>query len=52
MGAYHGKTSFETFSHFKSVMETGTPQFILNDREPPNNINPKKAAMLEKFMLH
>ena len=30
MGAYHGRFSFNTFSHFKPVMETGTGLEFLN----------------------
>jgi len=36
MGNYHGKASFDTFSHFKSVLKKGF-WFDLNWRYPPYN---------------
>lgn len=52
MGAYHGKTSFEAFSHYKSVLESGTPQMMLNLRSAPHSADQNNVANLEKMMLH
>ena len=30
MGGYHGKFTFDTFSHLKPVLETGTGMEFLN----------------------
>ena len=40
MGAYHGKATFDTFSHYKSVLKNSF-RFELNVRYPPygNNLN-------------
>ena len=40
MGAYHGKATFDTFSHYKSVLKKSF-RFELNVRYPPygNNLN-------------
>jgi aldehyde dehydrogenase (NAD+) len=42
-GRYHGKYSFDTFTHLKSVMKTGT-WFDNKLRYAPYNINKKKIA--------
>lgn len=40
MGSYHGKKSFETFSHAKSVLVKGKKE--LNIKYPPYNVNKTK----------
>lgn len=50
MGAYHGKTGFDTFSHARSVMRRGTwwdPRF----RYPPFRLPPAWMKRLLPFML-
>lgn len=47
MGAYHGKYSFQTFTHYKSVMDVGTPQFLLKRRSAPFSNDPSNAAQFE-----
>ncbi|CBY40459.1 unnamed protein product [Oikopleura dioica] len=47
IGAYHGKTSFQTFSHYKSVMDVGTPQFLLKKRSAPYSNDPANSAQFE-----
>ena len=63
IGAYHGKTSFQTFSvifaivissnivifiqHYKSVMDVGTPQFLLKRRSAPYSNDPANSAQFE-----
>ena len=37
MGGYHGKFSFDTFSHYKPVLETGTGMEFLNKLVTTNN---------------
>ena len=44
-GRYHGKYSFDTFTHLKSVMKTGT-WLDIKLRYPPYNISKKKLAKL------
>jgi len=44
-GQYHGKYSFDTFTHQKSVMKTGT-WLDLKFRYPPYSVNKKKLAKL------
>ena len=43
MGAYHGNKSFECFSHYKSVLQSGTPQFLLKTRSAPYGADVKNA---------
>jgi len=52
MGAYHGAKSFECFSHYKSVMESGTPQFMLAKRSAPFSADEKSSAFMERMMTH
>lgn len=52
MGAYHGNTSFQTFSHYKSVLESGTPQFVLTKRAAPHTCDPKTVKMMEYLMIN
>jgi len=47
IGAYHGKTSFHSFSHYKSVMDVGTPQFLLKRRSAPYSNDPANSAQFE-----
>ncbi|KMJ57688.1 aldehyde dehydrogenase [Bacillus sp. LL01] len=47
IGSYHGKNSFETFSHKKSVMKKST-KFNLSFLYPP--YSDKSIKMLKKFM--
>lgn len=44
-GRYHGKYSFDTFTHLKSVMKTGT-WLDVKLRYPPYSINKTKLAKL------
>lgn len=44
-GRYHGKYSFDTFTHLKSVMKTST-WLDIKLRYPPYSINKKKLARL------
>jgi len=46
MGAYHGKYSFDTFSHKKSVFKQGPFEFA--SRYPP--YNKKKLKWIKKLM--
>jgi aldehyde dehydrogenase (NAD+) len=46
IGAYHGKSSFETFSHHKSVLNK-TTKFDLDVRYPP--YSDKKLQMIKKL---
>jgi aldehyde dehydrogenase (NAD+) len=46
MGAYHGKYSFDTFTHFKPVMEKSN-LFDLNTRYAPYK---EKLKLLKKIM--
>lgn len=46
MGSYHGKKSFETFSHQKSVLIKGKNE--INIKYPP--ANEKKIKLVEKIM--
>lgn len=45
MGSYHGKKSFETFSHFRSVLIKG--RLEINIKYPP--YNSKKMKLMKKF---
>jgi NAD-dependent aldehyde dehydrogenases len=45
MGRYHGKKTFETFSHEKSVLVKGRPE--INVKYPPYN---EKKLKLLKFL--
>lgn len=47
MGSYHGKASFDTFSHFRSTMYRAT-WFDLKDRYPPYTEN---LYMLQKILV-
>ncbi len=44
-GRYHGKYSFDTFTHLKSVMKTGT-WLDVKLRYPPYKLSKKKMAQL------
>ncbi len=46
MGSYHGKQSFDTFTHYKSVMRRGKPDFPF--RYPP--YTDKKLSLLRQFL--
>ena len=52
MGAYHGNKSFECFSHYKSVLQSGTPQFLLKTRSAPYGADVKNAKTFEKIALN
>ena len=52
MGAYHGNKSFECFSHYKSVLQSGTPQFLLKTRSAPYGADVKNAKTFEKLALN
>ncbi len=45
IGAYHGKTSFDTFSHYKSILKKGF-LFDLNWRYPPYSKNLEKMKKI------
>jgi len=48
-GSYHGKASFDTFTHFKSIMKKSNwPDFSL--RYPPYNANLQWLKKLVKFL--
>ncbi|MHC1785541.1 MAG: aldehyde dehydrogenase family protein [Christensenellales bacterium] len=46
MGSYHGKESFETFSHHKSVLQRGKPDYPF--RFPPFTAG--KLSVLKRFL--
>ena len=46
MGSYHGKKSFETFTHYKSVLLKGKKE--LNIKYPPYNSS--KISILKKLI--
>lgn len=37
IGSYHGKHSFDAFSHKRSIYDSGIPDFLLGIRYPPYN---------------
>jgi aldehyde dehydrogenase (NAD+) len=47
MGAYHGKKSFDTFSHYKSILKTNK-NFEFNIKYPPYSLFKQR---LVKFFL-
>ena len=49
MGNYHGKASFDTFSHKKSVLKNQM-NFDLKQKYPPYNMGLKKIRKLMKFV--
>lgn len=49
MGAYHGLESFRVFSHYKSVLEQNTPQFLLKTRSAPYGADEKAIKAFEKI---
>lgn len=49
MGKYHGKASFDIFSHEKSVLESGF-RFDLNQKYPPYSTPLEKMKKLMKFL--
>lgn len=50
IGAYHGKSSFDTFSHYKSVMHQSSRNFLDPDfRYPPYTEN--KKWWMDKVMI-
>ena len=51
MGAYHGLESFRVFSHYKSVLEQNTPQFLLKTRSAPYGADEKAIKAYEKIAL-
>jgi len=51
MGSYHGSESFKTFSHYKSVLESNTPQMLLKSRSAPYGADLKNAQMYEKLSM-
>jgi len=52
MGAYHGDDSFKVFSHYKSVLESSTPQFLMKQRSAPYGADESAVKMFEKLALH
>ena len=51
MGAYHGKFSFDTFSHQKAVLKKSLRFEFANDlRYPP--LTDKKVSRLKKISIH
>ncbi|CAF4916718.1 unnamed protein product, partial [Rotaria sp. Silwood1] len=49
LGNYHGKYSFDTFSHMRSIAYIPTwAEFLISNRNPP--YNQKKTARLEKLL--
>ena len=51
MGAYHGVESFKVFSHYKSVLEQNTPQFLLKTRSAPFGADQKTIKAFEKIAM-
>ena len=51
MGAYHGVESFKVFSHYKSVLEQNTPQFLLKTRSAPFGADMKTVKAFEKIAM-
>jgi len=51
MGSYHGAESFKVFSHYKSVLESNTPQMLLKNRSAPFGADVKNAQMYEKLSM-
>jgi len=51
MGAYHGIESFKVFSHYKSVLEQNTPQFLLKTRSAPFGADQKTIKAFEKIAM-
>ncbi|MEG1393956.1 MAG: aldehyde dehydrogenase [Christensenellaceae bacterium] len=49
MGSYHGKTSFDTFSHYKSILHKSAKIDLPIRYLPPT---PKKFRQLRKFIGH
>jgi acyl-CoA reductase-like NAD-dependent aldehyde dehydrogenase len=47
MGSYHGKASFDTFSHYKSVLKKGF-RFDFNWRYPP--YTEKNLAIMRRLL--
>jgi aldehyde dehydrogenase (NAD+) len=47
MGKYHGKYSFETFSHFKSILKSSSIADPVGFAEPNKGL---VMSILEKFM--
>jgi aldehyde dehydrogenase (NAD+) len=48
MGAYHGKTGFDTFSHYKSIVDKKTWIDLPMRYQPYNKINEKLLRMFLK----
>jgi len=51
MGAYHGVESFKVFSHYKSVLEQNTPQFLMKTRSAPFGADAKTIKAFEKIAM-
>ena len=49
MGNYHGKASFDTFSHKKSVLKNQM-NFDIKQKYPPYNMGLEKIRKLMKFL--
>uniref|UniRef100_H2Z8X6 Aldehyde dehydrogenase n=1 Tax=Ciona savignyi TaxID=51511 RepID=H2Z8X6_CIOSA len=49
MGAYHGKHTFDTFSHNRSCLIDGNPEFINSLRYPPHS--QKKLSLIKAVMM-
>ena len=68
MGAYHGKTGFDTFTHYKSIVDKQTwmdlpmryqPYTKLSDclihiflRDPPNISEKEPVAIIQQVLSH
>ena len=51
MGAFHGVESFKVFSHYKSVLEQNTPQFLMKTRSAPFGADAKTIKAFEKIAM-
>jgi len=41
MGAYHGKTGFDAFSHYRTVVGTDLPVTVIGRAAPPVSVSTK-----------